>query len=58
MIDVVQFVVGLAADLLRGRAALVAEDALLRQQRPFDDRSARNRSPRFETVALWLMTSL
>jgi hypothetical protein len=32
MNDLVRFVAALAADLLRGRAALVAENALLRQQ--------------------------
>ena len=32
MIDVLRFVVGLAADVLRRRAGLVAENALLRQQ--------------------------
>ncbi len=32
MIDVLRFVVGLAADIVRGRAGLVAENALLRQQ--------------------------
>jgi len=32
MIDVLRFVVGLAADVVRGRAGLVAENALLRQQ--------------------------
>ena len=32
MIDVLRFVVGLAADVVRGHAGLVAENALLRQQ--------------------------
>src|SRR5437879_9531961 len=32
MIDVLRFVVGLAVDVVRGRAGLVAENALLRQQ--------------------------
>jgi len=32
MIDVLPFVVGLAADVVRGHAGLVAENALLRQQ--------------------------
>jgi hypothetical protein len=32
MNDLVRFLAALAADLLRGRAALVAENALLRQQ--------------------------
>ena|SRR5437879_1037114 len=32
MIDVLRFVVGLAADVVRRRAGLVAENALLRQQ--------------------------
>src|SRR5260221_14571569 len=32
MIDVFRFVVGLAADVVRRRAGLVAENALLRQQ--------------------------
>jgi len=32
MTDVLRFVVGLAADVVRGHAALVAENALLRQQ--------------------------
>ena len=32
IIDVLRFVVGLAADVLRRRAGLVAENALLRQQ--------------------------
>ena len=32
MVDVLRFVVGLAADVLRRRAGLVAENALLRQQ--------------------------
>jgi hypothetical protein len=32
MNDLVRFLAGLAADLLRGRAALVTENALLRQQ--------------------------
>jgi hypothetical protein len=32
VIDVLRFVAGLAADVFRGRAALVAENALLRQQ--------------------------
>jgi hypothetical protein len=32
MRDLVRFLTGLAADLLRGRAALVAENGLLRQQ--------------------------
>ena len=32
MIDMLRFVVGLAADIVRGRAGLVAENALLRQQ--------------------------
>jgi hypothetical protein len=32
MIDVLRFVVGLAADVVRRRADLVAENALLRQQ--------------------------
>ena len=32
MSDLVRFVLGLAADLLRGRAALIAENMLLRQQ--------------------------
>ena len=32
MIDVLRFVAGLAADVIRGHAALLAENALLRQQ--------------------------
>ena len=32
MIDVLRFVVGLAADVMRRRTSLVAENALLRQQ--------------------------
>jgi hypothetical protein len=32
MIELVQYLAGLAAELLRGRAALIAENALLRQQ--------------------------
>jgi hypothetical protein len=32
MRDLVRFLSGLGADLLRGRAALVAENGLLRQQ--------------------------
>lgn len=32
MIDLVRYLAGLAADLLRGRSALIAENALLRQQ--------------------------
>ena len=32
MIEVLRFVVGLAADVVRRRAGLVAENALLRQQ--------------------------
>ena len=32
MIDLVRYLAGLAANLLRGRAALIAENALLRQQ--------------------------
>lgn len=33
MIDVLRFVIGLAADVVRRRAGLVAENVLLRQQR-------------------------
>jgi len=32
MIDVLRFVVGLAADVVRGHVSLVAENAVLRQQ--------------------------
>jgi hypothetical protein len=32
VIDLVRYLKGLAVDLLRGRAALIAENALLRQQ--------------------------
>jgi hypothetical protein len=52
MIDVIRFVAGLAADLLRARAGLVAENALLRQQLIVAERKLVGRAPVLATCLL------